>query len=307
MSEPKTEKNQATSTSAGGSDGPGKIFISYSRNDKDDVMPYVTLMRQNGLDVWMDESSINASAEWAGQIVNAITACDVFVLFLSETSVESENVRKEIGLAASLNRKILPLKIEDVEIPPSLLYHLNSIHFLEAEKISHDQLLEHVFNAAGRSLEDARTAISDASPGKKKPGLTPLAIIILALALLAGGYAVISKKDAGNESPTPIPAEPKIGSKVIVSEVRWLNPDEYDAFKIRFKITNNHPYAVSNPQVAFQFLDVTGEELKGDQTKTITQLLEPGEVKEIMELDLGAYPRDATQAAGRVISATKVE
>ena len=74
-------------------------------------MRYVELFRANGIDAWVDESGINASSEWAEQIVHAITECDVFILFLSKTSVESENVRKEIGVAASLNKKMIIKKL----------------------------------------------------------------------------------------------------------------------------------------------------------------------------------------------------
>ena len=116
-------------------------------------MSHVSSFRANGLDVWIDESGIDASNDWAEQIVGGITACDVFVLFLSKTSIESENVRKEIGVAASLGKRILPLKIEDLEIPPTMLYHLHSIHFLETKRVSQEQLLEHVFRAVGKPNE----------------------------------------------------------------------------------------------------------------------------------------------------------
>ncbi|MDB4329310.1 TIR domain-containing protein, partial [Akkermansiaceae bacterium] len=155
--------------------------------------------RANGIDAWVDESGINASSEWAEQIVHAITECDVFILFLSKTSVESENVRKEIGVAASLNKKILPLKVEEVEIPPSLLYHLNSIHFLETKKISHEQLLEHVFKAAG-SPKSSSEIVSPAPAPRKKKSLIPLAIASLLLVGLIGSFSIFGKKDAGNEN-----------------------------------------------------------------------------------------------------------
>lgn len=117
-------------------------------------MRYVNLLRNYGVDVWIDESGINASSDWAEQIVHGITHCDIFIVFLSASSTNSENVRKEIGLAASMHKKILPLKIQDVEIPPALLYHLNSLHFIEAAKITDEKVIEHVFNATGRPVPD---------------------------------------------------------------------------------------------------------------------------------------------------------
>jgi len=177
-------KNKTLPSLEEGGDCSGKIFISYSRRDKETIMQHVSLFRENGLNVWIDESGINASSEWAEQIVNAITECDVFILFLSRTSIASENVRKEIGVAASLGKKILPLKIEDVEIPPSMLYHLNSIHFLETKRVTPEQLLEHVFRAAGKPNGKPLVVAP-----KKLVGGRPRFILIAAL-LLAMGMSV---------------------------------------------------------------------------------------------------------------------
>jgi curli biogenesis system outer membrane secretion channel CsgG len=203
MSDPNTKDDPTVSPSADEAGSPSKIFVSYSRRDKEAVMRCVELFRVNGIDAWVDESGINASSEWAEQIVHAITECDVFILFLSKTSVESENVRKEIGVAASLNKKILPLKIEEVEIPPSLLYHLNSIHFLETQKISQEQLLEHVFKAVG-SPKSSSEIVSPAPAPRKKKSLIPLAIALVLLVGLIGGFSIFGKKDAGNKNqPAP--------------------------------------------------------------------------------------------------------
>lgn len=203
MSDPSTKDEQTAPPSADGDENSGKIFVSYSRRDKEAVMRHAELFRANGIDAWVDESGINASSEWAEQIVHAITECDVFILFLSKTSVESENVRKEIGVAASLNKKILPLKIEEVEIPPSLLYHLNSIHFLETKKISHEQLLEHVFKAAGISRSSSEV-VSPAPAPQKKKSLIPMSIAAVVVVGLIGGFSIFGKKDAGGENkPTP--------------------------------------------------------------------------------------------------------
>lgn len=175
----------------------GKIFISYSRKDKEAIKGYLNLFSANDLDVWIDQSGINASTEWAEQIVSAITDCDVFILFLSKTSVESENVRKEIGVATTLGKKVLPLKIEDVDIPPSMLYHLNSIHFLEVNSISQEQLVSHVVKAIG--ISDPKPVITCApeKKAKKKPAAFIIALAIIAVLLI---FVVISTiKNSGEK------------------------------------------------------------------------------------------------------------
>jgi TolB-like protein len=145
-----------------------KVFVSYSRQDKKEVLEFVGLFRANGIDVWMDESSINASSVWAEQIVKAIDDCDLFVLFLSRSSVASENVSKELGYAGGTNKKILPVKIEDTEIPAAMLYHLNTIHFIEKKHVPPEKVLQHVLTALGDSVRQAIV------PPEKKRSYLPL-------------------------------------------------------------------------------------------------------------------------------------
>jgi TolB-like protein len=183
----------------------GKIFVSYSRKDKETILQHVNFFRANGLDTWIDESGINASSEWAEQIVHAITECDVFILFLSKTSVVSENVRKEIGVAASLGKKILPLKIEDVEIPPSMLYHLNSIHFLETKRVTPEQLMEHVLRAVGKPISKPLVVASEKATGGR-----PHFILIAALLVAVGmtTFAWVYFKNTPTKAGAPVMAKP---------------------------------------------------------------------------------------------------
>jgi TolB-like protein len=159
-----------------------KVFVSYSRQDKKEVLEFVELFRANGIEVWMDETSINASSVWAEQIVKAIDDCDLFVLFLSPSSVSSENVSKEVGYAGGTNKRILPLKIEDVAIPPAMLYHLNTIHFIETKHTPPEKLLQHLFNALGRSGDQKLV------PPKKSKAFLP---VLVALTALVGAGAAI--------------------------------------------------------------------------------------------------------------------
>ena len=201
MPDQPTEENKTIPPQGEDSGRSGKIFISYSRKDKETILRHVSLFRANGLDAWIDESGINASSEWAEQIVHAITECDVFVLFLSKTSVASENVRKEIGVAASLGKKILPLKIEDVEIPTSMLYHLNSIHFLETKRVIPEQLLEHVYRAVGKPNVKQPLVVPKKSQNRRARFIT-IATVLSFVALTAGALVYLNKSSTAATSIT---------------------------------------------------------------------------------------------------------
>jgi adenylate cyclase len=56
--------------------------------------------------------------------VDAVAACKAFVVLLSPRSIASENVVKEVSLAATNKKKILPLDLEPVELSRDIAYHL---------------------------------------------------------------------------------------------------------------------------------------------------------------------------------------
>ncbi|HEY6172241.1 MAG TPA: TIR domain-containing protein [Candidatus Kapabacteria bacterium] len=103
------------------------IFISYSSKDREQAEQLTELLASAGLSVWIDKHGIGAATSWSGEISKAIEECKALVLLLSEMSIQSDNVRKEVSLAAERKKKILPLDLEPVALPHDLAYHLAGI------------------------------------------------------------------------------------------------------------------------------------------------------------------------------------
>jgi TolB-like protein len=103
------------------------IFISYSSKDKEKAEQLSEHLASAGLSVWIDQSGIDVATSWSGEIVDAIEGCKAFVVLLSPNSILSNNVIKEVSLAADQKKKILPLDLEPVELPRDLKYHLAGI------------------------------------------------------------------------------------------------------------------------------------------------------------------------------------
>ena len=77
-----------------------EVFVSYSSQDRDRVIPVVEYLRSSGISVWVDEGNIHAADLWSEQIVQAIAGCRVMVVMLSGNSTDSHNVVKEAMLAS---------------------------------------------------------------------------------------------------------------------------------------------------------------------------------------------------------------
>jgi adenylate cyclase len=103
------------------------IFISYSRRDTEQALQLVERLRAEGMTVWIDQHGIEAATIWSEEIVNAIDECSAFVVLLSEHSVASSNVAKEVHVACEANKRVLPIALDDVRLSNELRYHLAGI------------------------------------------------------------------------------------------------------------------------------------------------------------------------------------
>jgi len=109
----------------------GKVFISYSRRDIDEVEKIVAQLEAEGIEVWLDREDIKPGQQWRRQIVEGIDTAEAFVLNLSPNSGASDNVLKELNLAEeALEPFILPVMLSEMKIPDEMRYQLAGTQFI---------------------------------------------------------------------------------------------------------------------------------------------------------------------------------
>lgn len=102
-----------------------KLFISYSHADKAAVKQFALQLSLRGYDLWMDEKNISFGGNYTTAILHGIHESDVYLIFLSENSIQSRWVDAEIDFALreKIERKklvIIPVRLDDSEIPVAL-------------------------------------------------------------------------------------------------------------------------------------------------------------------------------------------
>ncbi|WP_417516858.1 toll/interleukin-1 receptor domain-containing protein [Minwuia sp.] len=118
----------------GGDDA--KVFLSYSRKDRDRAQRIADVLRERHFGVFKDTDDILPTEEWKGRLEQLIEEADTIVFLLSPHSAASEVCAWEVEYATSLNKRIAPIVIEEVEgkdIPP-LLARLNFIFCTERDR-----------------------------------------------------------------------------------------------------------------------------------------------------------------------------
>jgi hypothetical protein len=86
------------------------IFFSYSRKDAEKfALKLASDLSEAGVNVWMDQLSLEAGLPWDRQIAKALKRCQRFLIILSPESMESENVMDEVSYAKDENKQVIPI------------------------------------------------------------------------------------------------------------------------------------------------------------------------------------------------------
>jgi len=101
------------------------VMVSYAKESgKIAAESVVTYLEQQGIQCWMAHRDIPAATPWSPEITKAIKFSSAMLLILTEESNQSDEVLKEVTLAATHKKTILPYKLEPVSLSDGLEYHL---------------------------------------------------------------------------------------------------------------------------------------------------------------------------------------
>ncbi len=170
-----------------------KIFISYSRSDKEVAYALVPLLQEVYQRVWID-MELRGGDLWEREIMTSIRAADIFLLLISQESLSSKYVQEELVEARRRNKPILPVLIQPgLTIPPDL----SPIQYIDMSRGITPQALTKI-HAAIKKIGAQRRAIQRGLNALKVTGIVLAALVILsAIDLLRGSeqIAFVSDKD----------------------------------------------------------------------------------------------------------------
>jgi hypothetical protein len=109
-----------------------EVFVSYSQPDRVCAFELVSTIEDLGIECWIAPRDVSPSADWAAEIIDAISAARVMILIFSASSNDSPQVRREVERAVHKQLTVLPFRIEDVLPSKSLEYFLSSQHWMDA-------------------------------------------------------------------------------------------------------------------------------------------------------------------------------
>jgi hypothetical protein len=94
------------------------VFVSYARKDEQVIVPDVALLKGAGCAVWFDRD-LEPGDDWLPTISQHVVSADVVLVFVSRSSLRSEFVERELHVAIKYKKRIVPIFIEPVTLPPA--------------------------------------------------------------------------------------------------------------------------------------------------------------------------------------------
>ena len=96
------------------SDVPRDIFICHSSLDKDKVNEILIELEEDGNTCWISSRNIPWDSDnYWDNITKAIKSCNIFLCLNSINTMQSNDCRREVEIASSLNKKRIEYKLDD--------------------------------------------------------------------------------------------------------------------------------------------------------------------------------------------------
>jgi hypothetical protein len=106
-----------------------RVFLSYSTQDNSMADTLVDELEKRGITVWRDSSAIHGGSEWEEVIMTGISQSRAVILLLTEHSMRSQWVKKELSFAtAEEHLPLIPLEVQIVDPPRWFTLKYGHIH-----------------------------------------------------------------------------------------------------------------------------------------------------------------------------------
>jgi len=90
------------------------VFVSYSARDKATVTPLLDALSKAHEELWLDQE-LGGTQAWWDAMLQRIRSCDVLVLALSSSALESTLCRAQLQYAQALAKPILAVQIAEID------------------------------------------------------------------------------------------------------------------------------------------------------------------------------------------------
>ncbi len=132
------------------------VFISYSSLDGSAAEIVCRFLEKNQIRCWIAPRDIPGGESWDNAIIDGIKTTSVMVLIHSSNANGSDQIKRELHLALSKKKKLIPLRIHNVQPDDELEYVLTGIQWLDAIEKPLEEHLQPLLDRVNQILADER-------------------------------------------------------------------------------------------------------------------------------------------------------
>ena len=167
---------------------PFDVFLSYARDDEPRVAGVEQALEARGLEVWRDRGQIRPGDSWIKKLEVGLRESRCIVLFHSQKAATSEWVQREWNVALTVHMPIIPVRLDDSELP-LLLKPVQCVDFLTGERLQ-SAVEEIVSGVRGSDLQAPAAGPQGTNPSVLGPDVTILERMIVREANAATGLQI---------------------------------------------------------------------------------------------------------------------
>lgn len=145
------------------------VFVSYAHKDGYLVYPEIKALHDSGVRIWFD-GGIDPGNEWPEDIARALSKAQMFLVFITPSSVESQNVRNEINYAINKKKSFLAVHLKETQLPGGLELRMGDIQAILKYRMTEDNYNKKLLSTFSEIVvkEKMKTRIEMGSPESKK-------------------------------------------------------------------------------------------------------------------------------------------
>ncbi|MBR2035757.1 MAG: TIR domain-containing protein [Bacteroidaceae bacterium] len=186
------------------------IFISYSRADVDIVRSLVgDIHARTNACCWVDWKGIESGEQFVDVIINAIDKVDTVLFVLSNNSMSSKFVKKEITYASNTGKRIVPVVVDGGKLRGWFLWEFGQSDYIDINSpMQYEKLISNIQEWYGKRTVVVPNSNDDKDKNKakninailaisnflKKYKVWLLVVLILSLVLACGIFMLKSER-----------------------------------------------------------------------------------------------------------------
>ena len=125
------------------------VFVSYAHKDKNDVFPLIKCLQDNQVHVWYDEGIIGGT-EWPEEVATNLMKSRTVIVMLSNQSVQSANVRREVNLALAEGRNLVVVQLDEVSLSPGMRLQFGLYQMIDRTRYAQEEFISKLLVAMKR-------------------------------------------------------------------------------------------------------------------------------------------------------------